>query len=76
MPSIGKIAAYTSMLVLTMSTVLAGVGWLLPTIHGINTDLMWMILPAATVVLVITVYIQITILVRMIRRDTNPKGTN
>jgi len=71
MPGTGKIAAYAAMVVSLLATVIGGFGWLLPRIYGLDTDMMFVLLPTALVMTIVTIYFQITILVRMVRTDIN-----
>jgi hypothetical protein len=71
-PGPGKFAAYAAMLITMAVTTIGGFGWLLPNIYGLDTDAMFVLLPTALLMILTTIYFEVVILARMIRRDINP----
>ncbi len=70
-PGPGKFAAYAAMLITMAATAIGGFGWLLPSIYGLDTDLMFVLLPTALLMILTTIYFEVLVLTRMIRLDAN-----
>lgn len=71
MPGVARFMKYLAMFVAMVATAVGGFGWLLPTIYGLDTDLMFLMLPVAFAMVVGTIYFQIVIVARMISNDAN-----
>ena len=69
MPSLFRMLTYGVMIVLLLVTVMGGFGALMPAIFNLNTDLMFVMLPLTTVVIVAVSISLIRWIVRMIRTD-------
>jgi hypothetical protein len=69
MPSLFRMLTYGVMIVLLLITVMGGFGALMPAIFNLNTDLMFVMLPLTTVVIVAVSISLIRWIVRMIRTD-------
>lgn len=69
MPSLFRMLTYGLMIVLLLITVMGGLGALMPAIFNLNTDLMFVMLPLTTVVIVAVSISLIRWIVRMIRTD-------
>lgn len=69
MPSFFRLLTYGVMIVMLLVTVMGGVGALLPTIFNLNTDIMFVLLPLTTAVIVAVAVSLMRRIVRMVRTD-------
>lgn len=67
--SVGRLLSYLLLANLLIMIVLGGWGMLLPIVFNLNTDLMFVIMPVAVIMLTLSVYVVGRKLVRMMRAD-------
>lgn len=69
MPSFFRLLTYGVMIVMLLVTVMGGVGALMPTIFNLNSDIMFVLLPLTTAVIVAVAISLMRRIVRMVRTD-------
>lgn len=69
MPSLFRMLTYGVMIVLLLVTVMGGVGALMPTIFNLNSDIMFVLLPLTTALIVAVAVSLMRRIVRMVRTD-------
>lgn len=69
MPNIKTVSKYLAMVALLVFVTVGGFASFLPMIFNLPTDFMWMIFPIALVLLLVVIYVIVTMLLKMIRKD-------